>query len=84
MIALTGKLVTLIFTIQKSTSSSAKRFIIKLTTNVSLEVYVGDSGYYIVTEYITQDVNLKEHEIYLAIFYDSEHLINKTDNIIFK
>jgi hypothetical protein len=37
-----------------------------------------------VTEYIKEDVNKKEHEIYLANFYDSEHLISKTDDIITK
>lgn len=37
-----------------------------------------------VTEYIKEDVNKKEHVIYLAIFYDSEHLISKTDDIITK
>jgi len=72
------------FSIQKSSSSSTKKFILKLSTNVSLEIYVGDSGYYMVTEYITKDLNKKEHEIYLTIFYDSENLINKTNNIITK
>lgn len=70
------------FSSQHSGSYSTKRFILKLRPNISLEIYVGNRNYYQVTEYITRDEHKGDKEIYIAIFDDSQHLIDKNNEIL--
>lgn len=74
------------FTISKQSSSgySTRRLTLKLKPYISLEIYIGNSNYYQVTEYITEDEHKNNNEIFLAVFDDSQHLIDTTGEILTK
>lgn len=72
------------FTSTGSGNYTTKRFILKLRPNISLEIYVGSRNYYQVTEYITRDEHKNDKEVYVAVFDDSQHLIDKNNEILTK
>ena len=63
-------------------NNRSKRITLKISPNIILEIYIGDSDYYLVTEYITADKTKNSKQVYLVIFDDTMHLISKTENII--